>query len=91
VRTFLETSVDLVAVALPTRQFTMLVVERGELTDLPSLARALRGKPSTSQLGLVDRLTRPRVFIGIGLEATPAGGLTLVAFPWWPDAVEERR
>jgi hypothetical protein len=89
-RTFSETSADLVAVSLPTRQFTMLVVERSDLPDLAPLARALRGKPSASQLGVVDRLTRARVYVGIGLEPTPVGGMTLVAFPWWPDAVAGR-
>jgi hypothetical protein len=84
-RTFAETSADLVAVGLPTPRFTLLVVQRAELTDqLPGLAQALRKAPPNSRLPLVDVLTRPRVFVGAGLELTPAGGDTLIAYPRWP-------
>jgi hypothetical protein len=86
VRTFMETSASVVAVSLPTPGFTLLVVERAELTDLPGLARVLRGTPATAQLRVVDLLTRPRVFIGVSLEPTPTGGTTFTAFPRWPDA-----
>ena len=86
VRTFAETSADLVAVSLPTPRFTLLVVERADLRDhLPELAHALRGVPPTSRLRLVDLLTRAHVFVGVALELTPSGGETFIAYPRWPD------
>jgi hypothetical protein len=85
-RTFVETSADLVAVSLPTPRFTVLVIERVDLADhLPGLAYALRGVPPTSQLRVVDLLTRPHIFVGVALELTPAGGETFIAYPRWPD------
>ena len=87
VRTFMETSADVVAVSLPTRQFTVLVVERQELSDLPTLARALRADPArapaASLLRVVDQLTRPHVYVAIALEPTPSGNLTFSAYPRW--------
>jgi hypothetical protein len=84
-RTFAETSADLVVVGLPTPRFTLLVVQRADLADqLPGLVQALRGAPPTSRLPLVDVLTRSRVFVGAGLDSTPAGGDTLIAYPRWP-------
>lgn len=84
-RTFAETSADLVAVGLPTPRFTLLVVQRADLIDqLPGLAQALRGAPPTSRPPLVDLLTRPRVFVGAALDATPAGGDTLIVYTRWP-------
>jgi hypothetical protein len=92
-RTFTETSANLVAVSLPTPRFTLFVAERSELAqtvDMPALAEALGGNPARaparSLRGLVDRLTRPRVFVAIGLEPTPSGGDTLSAYPLWPMA-----
>lgn len=92
VRTFNETSADLVVVSLPTPRFTLLVVERHELArtmDMRALARALGGSPARaparSLQGLVDGLTRPRVHVAIELEPTPSGGVTLSAYPLWPD------
>jgi hypothetical protein len=91
VRTFTETSADLVAVGLPTPRFTFLVVERADLVGhLPALAGAFRGVQPTSRLQLVDQLTRPRVFVGAGLESTPTGGDTLVAYLRWSVANPER-
>ena len=85
VRTFAETSADLVAVSLPTPSFTLMIVEREDLTDqLPELARALRGAAPTSHLRVVDLVTRPRVYVGVALEVTPSGGQTFVAYPRWP-------
>jgi hypothetical protein len=90
-RTLTETSADLVAVGLPTPRFTLLVMERSDLADhLPGLAGAFRGVRPTSQLQLVDQLTRPRVFVGAGLESTPTGGDTLIAYPRWSVANPER-
>ena len=86
VRTFVETSASVVAVSLPTPRFTVLVVERDELTDISALANALRGSP-TSQVHLFHVLTRPRVFFGVALEPTPTGGDTLTLYPRWPEEV----
>jgi hypothetical protein len=92
VLTFTETSADLVAVGLPTPRFTLLVIERADLAGhLPGLVEALRGVPPTSQLRLVDLLTRPHVFVGAALESTPTGGDTLVVYPRWPVATPERK
>lgn len=90
-RTFLETSVDVVAVSLPTPRFIALIVERNELArevDLRSLAKALGGNPSralsVSMQGVVDRLTRPRVFLALGLEPTSNGRQSWGGMPLWP-------
>ena len=90
-RTFLETSADVVAVSLPTPRFILFVVEREELArevDLSTLAKALDRDPSralsSSLEVIVDRLTRPRVYVTLGLEPTPSGRDTLVAVPRWP-------
>jgi len=90
VRTFLETSADVVAVSLSTPRFILFVVEREELArevDLATLAKALdRGSLqalSSSLEVVVDRLTRPRIFVVLGLEPTPSGRDTLVAVPRW--------
>jgi hypothetical protein len=80
VRTFLETSADLVAVSLPTRRFVLFVVQRDDLAravDLAALGRALRGDPASapgaSLQGTVDRITGPRLFVGLGLIPTGSG------------------
>lgn len=90
-RTFLETSADVVAVSLPTPRFTLFVVEREELArevDLSILAKALDRDPSrtlpSSLEVIVDQLTRPRVYVTLGLEPTPSGRDTLEAVPLWP-------
>ena len=92
-RTFLETSADVVAVSLPTPRFILFVVEREELArevDLSILVKALGRDPSralsSSLEAVVDRLTRPRVYVVLGLEPTPSGRDTLVAVPRWPIA-----
>jgi hypothetical protein len=92
-RTFLETSADVVAVSLPTPRFIAFIVERKELVrevDLPALAKALRGDPTRDTLSssleeVVDRLTRPRVFLAAGLEPTPSGRDAWAGIPRWPD------
>jgi hypothetical protein len=89
-RTFAETSADVVAVSLPTRRFTLFIAERDELwraIDARVLAVALRADPpgSTAALrALVVELTRSRIFLPIALEPTPAGRDTLTAMPLWP-------
>ena len=98
--TFLETPADLVVVSLPTRNYVAFVVEREELArevDLPGLARALGGNPSRalspSLEQLVDRVTRPRIFVALGLEPTPSGRSAWAGMPRWPTAPagDERR
>jgi len=90
-RTFLETSADVVAVSLPTPRFILFVVEREELereVDLAAVAKALDRGPSRSLSSslkvIVDRVTRPRVYVTLGLEPTPSGRDTLEAVPRWP-------
>jgi hypothetical protein len=90
-RTFLETSADVVAVSLPTTRFVLFVVERDELereVDVPTLATALAGHPSrplaASLERAVDRLTRSRVFVFIGLEVTPSGRASWAGAPYLP-------
>lgn len=91
VRTFLETSADVVAVSLPTPRFVAYIVVRDELArelDLPTLANALDGDPSralsASLRAVVDRATRPRVFLAWGLEPTPSGRDSWIGVPRWP-------
>jgi hypothetical protein len=92
-RTFLETSADVVAVSLPTPRFIIFIAERSELTrevDLPTLARALDGDParalSASLAEVVDRMTRPRTFLFLGLEPAPSGRDSWAGVPRWPTA-----
>jgi hypothetical protein len=92
-RTFLETSADLVAVSLPTPRFIVFIVERAELArevNVPALADALDGDPSralsVSLEGIVDRVTRPRTFLSFGLEPTPSGRDSWVGLPRWASA-----
>ncbi len=86
VRTFLETSADVVAVSLPTTRFAAFVVEREELlreADLVTLGAALRAG-SANLDGIVDRITRPRTFLGLGLEQTASGRYSWTGVPVWP-------
>jgi len=90
-RTFLETSADVVAVSLPTPRFIVFIAERSELArevDLPTLARALDGDPAralaASLAEVVDRMTRPRTFLFLGLEPTPSGRDSWAGVPCWP-------
>ena len=90
-RTFLQTSVDVVAVSLPTSRFSAFIVERKELArevDIPALAKALGGDParalSASLQAAVDRVTRPRVFDFMGLEPAPNGRDSWTGVPRWP-------
>lgn len=87
-RTFLETSSELVVVSLPTARFVLLVLERAELervVDLRSLAGQLDGDPaqapSASLRSVVDRITRPLLFLPFGIERTASGRDSLVAVP----------
>jgi hypothetical protein len=84
-RTFLETSADVVGVSLPTPIFIALIVDRAELereVDIRALARALSGDPASALPAtlqtLVDTITRPRVFVFAGLDGGWWG------IPRWP-------
>ncbi|MBA2357125.1 MAG: hypothetical protein H0V84_01705 [Actinobacteria bacterium] len=90
-RTFIETSADVVAVSLPTARFVLFIAERQELAreaDLPALATALAGDPAiaadASLRRSVDQLTYSRLFVPLGLEPTPTGRDTFTAMPLWP-------
>lgn len=90
-RTFLETSANVVAVSLPTRRFILFIVERDELArevDMSAVAEALNGDPSQALAAwvqrIVDQVTRPRVFVFLGLEPTPSGRDTFAAIARWP-------
>jgi hypothetical protein len=89
VRTFRETSADVVAVSLPTRRFVLFVIQRSEMgqIDLSSLADAFARDSRETPVALralIDRVTRPRVYAFIALEPTPSGRPTLGAAPVWP-------
>jgi hypothetical protein len=91
-RTFIETSADVVAVSLPTPRFVLMIVERDDLAGEPGiggLAEVLAGDPARPPapglVEVVDRITRPRTFVALGLEPTPSGQTTLGAMPRWPD------
>lgn len=91
VRVFLETSAEVVAVSLPTPRFVLVIVEREDLArevELRALAAALGTTPprplAPSLRRVVDRVTRPRVFLPLGLEPTPTGRDTLGCMPRWP-------
>jgi hypothetical protein len=94
IRTFLETSVNVVAVSLPTpHHFTVFVVERAEVmgdADLLSLPHATRRDgASVWRRPTVDRATRPRVFVFLGMEPTPTGRESFAAIPHWPELSSE--
>jgi hypothetical protein len=91
VRTFAETSADVVAVSLPTANFVLFIVERTELekgAGLDRLGAMLSVDPGVApEAGLrrvVDRVTYPRLYVPLGLERTPTGGTTYTAMPLWP-------
>jgi hypothetical protein len=86
VRTFLETSVDVVAVSLPTMGFVLLILERADLigkVDAPALYAALRADPAAvpapSLRRAVDGLTRPHLFAPFALVPVSDTSETLVA------------
>jgi hypothetical protein len=77
VRTFLETSADLVVVALPTARPTWVVFERDDLQATVDARAVLNQLASNSVLTdrplpeLVDRLTRPRLFLPLPILPPP--------------------
>jgi hypothetical protein len=93
VRTFLETSARVVAVSLPTSRFILFVVERDELSqqvDISALGRELSTNPSRTLAAnlqaTVDQITRPRLFVALGLEPTPSGRASWTGVARWPTA-----
>jgi hypothetical protein len=88
-RTFLETTASLVVVGLPTARPVWVVFERDDLLAsadgaevLGGLAarRAVAGEPRST---LVDRLTRPRLFVP--LPVLPPSRETILAAGLFPD------
>jgi hypothetical protein len=70
----------------------LLVRQRDELTgdlDLPTLARGLKRETTQASASwapqIIDRVTRPGVFVFLGLEPTPTGRETFAAIPRWPE------
>jgi hypothetical protein len=84
VRTFLETSANLVMVSLPTRRFIVLVFERDAI-DAYALSVALAGylvsDRSPQLVSLVDTATLPHLYAPLALAPTPTGLDTLLALP----------
>jgi hypothetical protein len=84
VRTFLETTADLVVVCLPTRRFILLVFERDAL-DSRGVSDALAAYPAAAtswQLrSLVDANTLPHLYAPFALTPTPGGRDSLLAWP----------
>ena len=91
-RTFLDTSATVVSVSLPTPEYVFFLLERDELrgVDMAALAKALAGNPARSPASslrrTVDEITRPRLFVPLGLEPTPGGRQSLGAVPLWRSA-----
>lgn len=84
VRAFSQTTVDLVVVALPTWSPTWVVFERDDLS--PEIGAPLRDQltadPRFADAGLravVERLTRPRTFVPLGIEEVAPGRETFFA------------
>jgi hypothetical protein len=74
VRTFLETSANLVVVSLPTARFVLLVLERDDVmgeVDADALHNALARDPTSAPDAwlrrIVDRMTLPRLFLAWAL------------------------
>jgi hypothetical protein len=86
VRALLETSVDLVVVALPTARPSWVVVERDDLCasiDLPQVLDRLTQDPAVSDsslMELLDRLTRPRLFLPLPILPPPDDTIYAVQF-----------
>src|SRR4029079_8396652 len=72
----------------PATRFVLFIVERGELerdVDMPTLMKRLARNPvsavDASLRRSVDRLTYSRIFIPLGLAATPTAADTTPAMP----------
>ena len=86
-RTLLETSVNLVVVALPTARPAWLVVERDDVlasVDVPAMTDRLASNPAAIDPPLrefVDRLTRPRLFVPLPILPPPDDTIYAVGLP----------
>src|SRR5262245_38996161 len=91
-RTFLETPATVVSVSIPPRDYVFSLCERAELSgvDMTALAKDLGGNPArlpaVSVRRVVDEITRPRLFVPLGLVPMPSGRDSLGAAPLWPTA-----
>jgi hypothetical protein len=92
IRTFHETSAQLVAVSLPTpRFFTVFLLTRDELRKDPNLLTLVLGARRDVNASerwsrdRVDRAKRSRVFVFVALEKSPTGETSFAAMPRWPD------
>lgn len=78
-RTFLETSVNLVVVALPTAEPVWVVFERDDFLaniDAPAVLDQLSSNPAVSDRTpreLIVPLTRPRLFLALPVLPPPVG------------------
>jgi hypothetical protein len=85
-RTFLETTVSLVVVALPTAEPVWVVFERGHLLANIDAAAALDQLASDPAVAdqplrqLVDRLTRPRLFVPLPVLPPPDDTIFAMAY-----------
>ncbi len=93
VRTFLETSANLVVVSLPTARFVLLMLERADVIgegDASALRDALAGDPASAPdvwlQSIVDEMTLPRLFAPWALAAVSETRETLVATCLWPNS-----
>jgi hypothetical protein len=83
-RTFVETSADLVVVSLPTRRFTLLVVERDAIDFgglAPRMARFSPADRSQELRSVVDAGTLAHLYVPFGLYPTASGRDSLLALP----------
>lgn len=86
-RTLLETSVNLVVVALPTARPVWVVVERDDLpasVDAPAVLDSLASNPAATDpplRELVDRITRPRLFVPLPILPPPDDTIYAVGLP----------
>jgi hypothetical protein len=84
VRTFLETTADLVVVCLPTRRFILLVFER-DAVDPQGVSDELAAYPpaerSLQLRSVVDADTLPHLYAPFALSPTASGRDSLLALP----------
>lgn len=84
-RTLAQTSVDLVVVSLPTASPVWVVVERGDLLpslEMPTAFHLLMSHPAVNDpqlVELVDRITKPRLFVPLFALAPPEGTIFAVS------------
>jgi hypothetical protein len=85
-RAFLETNVDLIVVALPTAEPVWVVFERGDVLaniDTGAAPGQLASNPAVADQPLrqlVDRLTRPRLFVPLPVLPPPDDTILVMAY-----------